>query len=233
MVGLHQAPYHPDDWYILQGCSGSVYGGQVVGLLGPSGECACMQRAGAQLRAGQGLECASGVGLLSAERLGWVCWLSLRLAGVPALPFCSSGARRRLTCHCRLRQDHPSRLHCRVSHGPGQLIFPHRHCGGGWPQVGGCALAVWEATGVSHAFVEPFALGAALSCAQSERFRVLSWGGNRGCLLLLVCRRRKSQVAYVPQSDVLIPSLTVQECLRYSALLRLPPDTSPLALQVG
>lgn len=40
-------------------------------------------------------------------------------------------------------------------------------------------------------------------------------------------------MAYVPQSDVLIPSLTVQECLRYSALLRLPPDTSPLTLQVG
>ena len=37
----------------------------------------------------------------------------------------------------------------------------------------------------------------------------------------------------MPQSDVLIPSLTVQECLRYSALLRLPPDTSPLDLQVG
>ena len=31
----------------------------------------------------------------------------------------------------------------------------------------------------------------------------------------------------MPQSDVLIPSLTVQECLRYSALLRLPPDTPP------
>lgn len=31
-----------------------------------------------------------------AERLGWVCWPSLRLAGVPATPFCSSGARRRL-----------------------------------------------------------------------------------------------------------------------------------------
>ncbi|KAL4457602.1 hypothetical protein ABPG75_012467 [Micractinium tetrahymenae] len=45
-------------------------------------------------------------------------------------------------------------------------------------------------------------------------------------------RRRNSQVAYVPQSDVLIPSLTVQECLRYSALLRLPQDTSPLTLQV-
>lgn len=40
-------------------------------------------------------------------------------------------------------------------------------------------------------------------------------------------------MAYVPQSDVLIPSLTVQECLRYSALLRLPQDTSPLDLQVG
>jgi hypothetical protein len=46
-------------------------------------------------------------------------------------------------------------------------------------------------------------------------------------------RRRRSQVAYVPQSDVLIPSLTVQECLRYSALLRLPQDTSPLDLQVN
>lgn len=39
-------------------------------------------------------------------------------------------------------------------------------------------------------------------------------------------------MAYVPQSDVLIPSLTVQECIRYSALLRLPADTQPLDLQV-
>lgn len=37
VVGLHQAPTD-DRWYILQGCSGSVHGGQVVGLLGPSGE---------------------------------------------------------------------------------------------------------------------------------------------------------------------------------------------------
>ena len=36
----------------------------------------------------------------------------------------------------------------------------------------------------------------------------------------------------MPQSDVLIPSLTVQECLRYSALLRLPHNTSPLDLQI-
>jgi ABC-type multidrug transport system ATPase subunit len=33
------------------------------------------------------------------------------------------------------------------------------------------------------------------------------------------------QVAYVPQADPLIPTLTVQECVRYSALLRLPRDT--------
>lgn len=37
VVGLHQMPSQPSNWYILQGCSGSVYGGQVVGLLGPSG----------------------------------------------------------------------------------------------------------------------------------------------------------------------------------------------------
>ncbi|KAL4857919.1 ATP-binding cassette sub-family G member 2 [Chlorella vulgaris] len=53
-----------------------------------------------------------------------------------------------------------------------------------------------------------------------------------GSVLVDGARRRKSEVAYVPQSDVLIPSLTVQECLRYSALLRLPQDTSPLDLQV-
>ena len=38
VVGLHQTQEHPDRWYILRGCSGSVHGGQVVGLLGPSGE---------------------------------------------------------------------------------------------------------------------------------------------------------------------------------------------------
>ena len=39
--------------------------------------------------------------------------------------------------------------------------------------------------------------------------------------------RRGHDVAYVPQSDNLIPTLTVQECVRYSALLRLPRDTPP------
>lgn len=38
VVGLHQAAQDPGRWYILQGCTGSVRGGQVVGLLGPSGE---------------------------------------------------------------------------------------------------------------------------------------------------------------------------------------------------
>ena len=35
------------------------------------------------------------------------------------------------------------------------------------------------------------------------------------------------QVAYVPQADHLIPTLTVRECVKYSALLRLPRDMSP------
>lgn len=35
------------------------------------------------------------------------------------------------------------------------------------------------------------------------------------------------QVAYVPQTDCLIPTLTVRECIKYSALLRLPTETSP------
>ena len=39
--------------------------------------------------------------------------------------------------------------------------------------------------------------------------------------------RRAHQVAYVPQADSLIPTLTVRECVKYSALLRLPRDMSP------
>lgn len=39
--------------------------------------------------------------------------------------------------------------------------------------------------------------------------------------------RKGRDVAYVPQSDYLIPTLTVHECVRYSALLRLPRNTSP------
>jgi len=39
--------------------------------------------------------------------------------------------------------------------------------------------------------------------------------------------RLAHQVAYVPQADNLIPTLTVRECVKYSALLRLPRDMSP------
>ncbi|KFM27108.1 ATP-binding cassette sub-family G member 2 [Auxenochlorella protothecoides] len=53
-----------------------------------------------------------------------------------------------------------------------------------------------------------------------------------GEVLVDGARRQKADVAYVPQSDVLIPSLTVQECLRYSALLRLPLSTSPMETQL-
>lgn len=43
--------------------------------------------------------------------------------------------------------------------------------------------------------------------------------------------RRGREVAYVPQADYFIPTLTVQECVRYSALLRLPKDTSGEEIQ--
>jgi ABC-type multidrug transport system ATPase subunit len=39
-------------------------------------------------------------------------------------------------------------------------------------------------------------------------------------------------VAYVPQFDFLLPTLTVAETLRYSALLRLPRDASGHEVQV-
>lgn len=38
--------------------------------------------------------------------------------------------------------------------------------------------------------------------------------------------RQGKHVAFVPQEDTLIPTLTVSECIRYSALLRLPGNTS-------
>jgi len=37
--------------------------------------------------------------------------------------------------------------------------------------------------------------------------------------------------AYVPQKDVLLPALTVEECIRYSALLRLPRSTTAAEVQ--
>ena len=40
------------------------------------------------------------------------------------------------------------------------------------------------------------------------------------------------QVAFVPQDDTLPGSLTVEECIRCSALLRLPPGLPPAAVQV-
>ena len=46
-----------------------------------------------------------------------------------------------------------------------------------------------------------------------------------GTILVDGVPRRGQQVAYVAQADNLIPTLTVEECVRYSALLRLPRST--------
>lgn len=40
-------------------------------------------------------------------------------------------------------------------------------------------------------------------------------------------------VAYVPQFDFVLPTLTVAETLRYSALLRLPRGTKPSEVEVS
>jgi ABC-type multidrug transport system ATPase subunit len=53
----------------------------------------------------------------------------------------------------------------------------------------------------------------------------------RGAVLVDGAPRRAADVAYVPQADHLIPTLTVQECLRYSALLRLPRGAPPGEVQ--
>lgn len=47
----------------------------------------------------------------------------------------------------------------------------------------------------------------------------------QGSIMIDGAPRRGTDVAYVPQADYLIPSLTVAECVRYSAQLRLPRDT--------
>jgi ABC-type multidrug transport system ATPase subunit/ABC-type multidrug transport system permease subunit len=46
-----------------------------------------------------------------------------------------------------------------------------------------------------------------------------------GAVLIDGLPRQGQDVAYVPQADTLIPTLTVAECVRYSALLRLPRNT--------
>jgi ABC-type multidrug transport system ATPase subunit/ABC-type multidrug transport system permease subunit len=46
-----------------------------------------------------------------------------------------------------------------------------------------------------------------------------------GAVLIDGVPRQGQDVAYVPQADTLIPTLTVAECVRYSALLRLPRNT--------
>ncbi|KAL4534698.1 hypothetical protein Ndes2526A_g05580 [Nannochloris sp. 'desiccata'] len=46
-----------------------------------------------------------------------------------------------------------------------------------------------------------------------------------GAVLIDGVPRQGQDVAYVPQADTLIPTLTVAECVRYSALLRLPRST--------
>ena len=38
----------------------------------------------------------------------------------------------------------------------------------------------------------------------------------------MACRCTLLQIAYVAQDDTLLPTLTVEECVRYSAILRLP-----------
>ena len=49
----------------------------------------------------------------------------------------------------------------------------------------------------------------------------------QGDILINGKPREAHQVAYVPQADNLIPTLTVRECVKYSALLRLPREMSP------
>lgn len=49
----------------------------------------------------------------------------------------------------------------------------------------------------------------------------------QGDILINGKPREAHQVAYVPQADNLIPTLTVRECVKYSALLRLPRQMSP------
>lgn len=49
----------------------------------------------------------------------------------------------------------------------------------------------------------------------------------QGDILINGRPREAHQVAYVPQADNLIPTLTVRECVKYSALLRLPTEMSP------
>lgn len=60
--------------------------------------------------------------------------------------------------------------------------------------------------------------------------------GNNTILTGHVCvdgrARKQTDVAFVPQADLLIPSLTVAECLKYSALLRLPKNTSGEDIQM-
>ena len=168
VVGLHQAPGLPGSWFILQNCSGTIHGGQVVGLLGPSGACARGAR-----------------------------------DGQPACHAPASVLARRGTA--RLRRLAPA---CRPR-GPINHIQPPARP----PAPAGCG----KTTLLSMIAGSASDLGASAMVA--------------GLVEVDGHRRRRSHVAYVPQSDVLIPSLTVAECLRYSALLRLPPDTPPLDLQ--
>ena len=64
----------------------------------------------------------------------------------------------------------------------------------------------------------------------------LSSGSRVSGRILLDGHERRSWasrlVAYVPQNDFLLPTLTVAETLRYSAQLRLPRGTSASEVQV-
>ena len=139
VVGLHQAqPQGPtgaqaanDRWYILQGCSGSLRGGQVVGLLGPSG----------------GWVGGWVGGRVCASPPACLCQLVGRhhvLHGpLRALQRCGAnlmvGDSFSALSACRLRQDDAAEQHCGLSHGPGQRRGADWQRGGGRPQVGGQA----------------------------------------------------------------------------------------------
>jgi hypothetical protein len=121
--------------------------------------------------------------------------------------------------------ERPATPRFRDSEGRRQKVLLHGVSGS---IAQGEVVGVMGPSGAGKSTLLSILSGATESVGAGARVEgVVTLGGEarRGAL--------RKVTAFVPQKDVLLPALTVEECVRYSALLRLPRSLAAEEVQVG